>query len=49
MNGIPFGTWTARFMEWFDDLGFGGPTGEKTRAAGDVEAYKAARLEEDSQ
>ncbi len=32
-NGIPFGSWPQRFIEWFDDLGFLGPPGEETKAA----------------
>jgi len=40
MNGIPFGTWTDRFMEWFQDLGFLGPSGEQTKADQMVELRK---------
>jgi acetyl esterase/lipase len=44
-GGIPFGTWTDRFIDWFKDLGFLGKPGEHTKAAADVEAYskKSAR------
>jgi endo-1,4-beta-xylanase len=44
-GGIPFGTWTDRYVDWFKDLGFLGKPGMPTKAAADVEAYakKAAR------
>jgi endo-1,4-beta-xylanase len=44
-GGIPFGTWTDRFIDWFKDLGFLGKPGTPTKAAADVEAYakKSAR------
>ncbi len=38
-GGIPFGTWTDRFIDWFKDLGFLGKPGAPTKAAADVEAY----------
>lgn len=38
-GGIPFGTWTARFVEWFKDLGFLEQPGTLTKAAADIEAY----------
>jgi endo-1,4-beta-xylanase len=38
-GGIPFGTWTDRYVDWFKDLGFLGKPGEPTKAAGDVEAF----------
>lgn len=38
MGGIPFGTWSARFLDWFRDLGFLGRPGEVTQAAKDVAA-----------
>jgi len=41
-NGIPFGTWQERFIEWFRDLGFLGKAGVETKAAKDVEAYMRA-------
>jgi endo-1,4-beta-xylanase len=38
-GGIPFGTWTDRYLEWFKDLGFLDQPGKPTKAAADVEAY----------
>jgi endo-1,4-beta-xylanase len=38
-NGIPFGTWQYRFIDWFRDLGFLQKPGVETKAALDVEAY----------
>lgn len=38
-GGIPFGTWTDRYLDWFKDLGFLDKPGAKTRAAVDVEAF----------
>ena len=38
-DGIPFGTWTDRYVDWFRDLGFLGRPGVPTRAAADVEAF----------
>ncbi|MEO7190191.1 MAG: alpha/beta hydrolase [Vicinamibacterales bacterium] len=35
-NGIPFGTWQDRFVDWFRDLGFMGKPGVETKAARDV-------------
>lgn len=35
---IAYGTWPARFLDWFRDLGFLGPPGVETQAARDVEA-----------
>lgn len=35
-DGIPFGTWSDRFMDWFRDLGFLGKPGVETQAAKDV-------------
>lgn len=40
-NGMPFGTWQYRFIEWFRDLGFLEAPGVKTRAAKDLEQYLA--------
>ena len=42
-NGIPFGTWQDRFLEWFRDLGFLDAPGTETRAAGEVAAYAKKR------
>jgi endo-1,4-beta-xylanase len=38
-NGIPFGTWQFRFIEWFRDLGFLQPSGTETKAAKDIAYY----------
>jgi hypothetical protein len=38
-GGIPFGTWTDRFIDWFKDLGFLDKPGVASKAAADVEAY----------
>lgn len=38
MGGIAFGTWSARFLDWFRDLGFLSPPGVETQAAKDVAA-----------
>ena len=38
-GGIPFGTWTDRFVDWFKDLGFLNAAGTPTKAAADVEAH----------
>lgn len=38
-GGIPFGTWTDRYIEWFKDLGFLQEPGTPTKAAADVEAF----------
>jgi acetyl esterase/lipase len=38
-GGIPFGTWTDRYIDWFKDLGFLEKPGKPTRAASDVEAF----------
>jgi alpha/beta hydrolase fold len=44
-GGIPFGTWTDRYIDWFKDLGFLEKPGTPTKAAADVEAFakKAAK------
>lgn len=41
-NGIPFGTWQDRYIDWFRDLGFLQKPGVPTKAAQDVEAFVAA-------
>jgi endo-1,4-beta-xylanase len=38
-NGIPFGKWHERFIEWFDDLGFLNEPGIETKAAKDIEEF----------
>lgn len=38
-GGIPFGTWTDRYIDWFKDLGFLKEPGKPTKAAADVEAF----------
>src|SRR4029077_4966829 len=44
-GGIPFGTWTDRYVDWFKDLGFLGKPGQPTKAAVDAAAFdrKTAR------
>jgi endo-1,4-beta-xylanase len=38
-NGIPFGTWQDRFIDWFRDLGFLQKPGVETKAAKDITAF----------
>jgi endo-1,4-beta-xylanase len=38
-NGIPFGTWQDRFIDWFRDLGFLQKSGVETKAARDVATF----------
>ena len=38
-NGIPFGTWPERFIDWVRDLGFLQKPGLETKAARDLAAY----------
>ena len=38
-NGIPFGTWQDRFIDWFRDLGFLQKPGVETRAARDTTTF----------
>ena len=38
-NGIPFGTWQERFIDWFRDLGFLQKPGMETKAARDIAAF----------
>jgi endo-1,4-beta-xylanase len=38
-NGIPFGTWQDRFIDWFRDLGFLQKSGTETKAAKDITAF----------
>jgi endo-1,4-beta-xylanase len=42
-NGIPFGTWQDRFIDWFRDLGFLQKPGVETKAARDIAAFMAHR------
>lgn len=42
-NGIPFGKWQDRFIEWFDDLGFLQPPGTETKAALDSRTFAAEK------
>lgn len=38
-NGIPFGTWQDRYIDWFRDLGFLQKPGVETKAARDSAAF----------
>lgn len=38
-NGIPYGTWQYRFVDWFRDLGFLQKPGVETKAAKDIETF----------
>jgi hypothetical protein len=38
-NGIPFGTWQDRFIEWFRDLGFLQKSGIETKASRDIATF----------
>jgi acetyl esterase/lipase len=38
-NGIPFGTWQDRFIDWFRDLGFLQKPGVETKSARDIAAF----------
>jgi endo-1,4-beta-xylanase len=38
-NGIPFGTWQERFIDWFRDLGFLQKSGLETKAAHDIAVF----------
>jgi acetyl esterase/lipase len=38
-NGIPFGTWQYRYIDWFRDLGFLQKPGVETKAAKDVATF----------
>jgi acetyl esterase/lipase len=40
-NGMPFGTWQLRFIDWFRDLGFLQKPGVETKAAKDTAAFVA--------
>ena len=38
-NGIPFGTWPDRFIDWFRDLGFLNKPGIETKASLDSKEF----------
>ncbi|MEO8427429.1 MAG: alpha/beta hydrolase, partial [Verrucomicrobiota bacterium] len=38
-NGIPFGTWQDRYIDWFRDLGFLQKLGVETKAARDIATF----------
>ena len=38
-NGMPFGKWQDRYIEWFRDLGFLQKPGIETKAARDIGAF----------
>lgn len=38
-NGMPFGTWQYRFIDWFRDLGYLDKPGVETKAARDVASF----------
>lgn len=38
-NGMPFGTWQNRYIDWFRDLGFLQKAGVETKAARDIAAF----------
>jgi hypothetical protein len=40
-NGIPFGTWQDRHIDWLRDLGFLQKPGVETKAARDIAAFLA--------
>jgi hypothetical protein len=40
-NGMPFGAWQDRFIDWFRDLGFLQKPGTETKAARDIAAFVA--------
>jgi endo-1,4-beta-xylanase len=42
-NGMPFGTWQNRFIDWFRDLGFLQKPGVETKAARDITAFLSER------
>jgi endo-1,4-beta-xylanase len=42
-NGIPFGKWQDRFIEWFRDLGFLQKPGVETRAGRDVAVFVSSK------
>jgi len=42
-NGMPFGTWQNRFIDWFRDLGFLQKPGVETKGARDITAFLSER------
>lgn len=42
-DGIPFGTWQDRYIDWFRDLGFLEKSGVETKAAKESEEYAKKR------
>lgn len=42
-QGIPFGKWQDRFIDWFRDLGFLQKPGVETKAARDIAAFLAQK------
>jgi hypothetical protein len=40
-NGIPFGTWQDRFIDWFRDLGFLQKPGVETKASRGIATFIA--------
>ena len=38
-NGVPFGTWQDRYIDWFRDLGFLQKPGVETKAAKDTATF----------
>ena len=38
-NGIPFGSWQDRYIDWFRDLGFLQKPGLETKAAKDIAIF----------
>ena len=42
-GGIPLGTWQARFIDWFRDLGFLGKSGVETKAAKDSACFQSGK------
>src|SRR3954471_417014 len=47
-NGMPFGKWQDRFIDWFRDLGFLQKAGTETKAARDIAAFVAQKPSEGS-
>jgi endo-1,4-beta-xylanase len=38
-NGMPFGKWQDRYIDWFRDLGFLQKSGMETKATRDIAAF----------